>query len=251
MKKRLRLVAFTLAEVLIVLGIIGVVAEMTIPDLIQNSQKQVYVTSLKKAYTNVNQVLTLISVDKGCPDDLQCTGLFAASTTDQSLGDELVKYFKVIKNCGIETKKGCFPVSTNLNYDGSSADSLQIDSWESYKFVTADGMSFDITNDKDNCEKNWSISGTGNASQVCGTVYIDINGLKGPNYYGKDTFLFYITNGRGALLYPSGGSDENSGIYANHGWNANNANNCSPSGSKSGEFCPGRIMEKDWEIDYY
>ena len=41
--------AFTLAEVLITLGIIGVVAAMTLPSLIANHQKQVYVTGLKKA----------------------------------------------------------------------------------------------------------------------------------------------------------------------------------------------------------
>ena len=46
--------AFTLAEVLITLGIIGVVAALTLPTLIQNHQKQVYVTQLKKAYSTIN-----------------------------------------------------------------------------------------------------------------------------------------------------------------------------------------------------
>ncbi|MCK7521137.1 MAG: hypothetical protein MZV64_27335 [Ignavibacteriales bacterium] len=39
---------------------------------------------------------------------------------------------------------------------------------------------------------------------------VDINGpKKGPNYFGRDMFRFYITNGKGALLYPYGGSDAN------------------------------------------
>src|SRR5574344_1675094 len=42
--------AFTLAEILIVLGIIGIIAEMTIPTLMENVQKQEYVTALKKFY---------------------------------------------------------------------------------------------------------------------------------------------------------------------------------------------------------
>ena len=42
-------IAFTLAEVLITLGIIGVVAALTIPTLIQKYEKQVYITQLKKA----------------------------------------------------------------------------------------------------------------------------------------------------------------------------------------------------------
>lgn len=41
--------AFTLAEVLITLGVIGVVAAMTLPTLIQNYQEQEYVNKLKKA----------------------------------------------------------------------------------------------------------------------------------------------------------------------------------------------------------
>jgi len=41
---------FTLAEVLITLGIIGVVASLTIPTLMANYQKVQYVTGLKRAY---------------------------------------------------------------------------------------------------------------------------------------------------------------------------------------------------------
>ena len=47
--------AFTLAEVLITLGIIGVVAAMTMPVLIQNHQEKVTVTRLKKAYSILSQ----------------------------------------------------------------------------------------------------------------------------------------------------------------------------------------------------
>ena len=47
--------AFTLAEVLITLGIIGVVAALTLPSLIQNYQKQVWVNQLKKSYSTISQ----------------------------------------------------------------------------------------------------------------------------------------------------------------------------------------------------
>lgn len=51
--------AFTLAEVLITLGIIGVVAALTIPTLIANHKKQEVVTKLKKVYTVMNQAINL------------------------------------------------------------------------------------------------------------------------------------------------------------------------------------------------
>ena len=54
---------FTLAEVLITLGIIGVVAAMTIPTLIQKHQKQTILTQLKKAYSELGQAIQLAEVE--------------------------------------------------------------------------------------------------------------------------------------------------------------------------------------------
>ena len=56
---------FTLAEVLITLGIIGIVAAMTIPGLIAKHQKIVTATQLKKAYTTLAQALTIAQKDYG------------------------------------------------------------------------------------------------------------------------------------------------------------------------------------------
>ena len=56
---------FTLAEVLITLGIIGIVAALTMPTLIQNHRKQVIETRLKKFYSTVNQAVKLAEVDFG------------------------------------------------------------------------------------------------------------------------------------------------------------------------------------------
>ena len=58
-------VAFTLAEVLITLGIIGVVAAMTIPTLISNYKKSVVETKLKKFYSLSNQAIRLSEIDNG------------------------------------------------------------------------------------------------------------------------------------------------------------------------------------------
>lgn len=57
--------AFTLAEVLITLGIIGVVAAMTIPTLMTKYQKHVALTRLKKTYSQLNQVFKLLNEEQG------------------------------------------------------------------------------------------------------------------------------------------------------------------------------------------
>ena len=58
---------FTLAEVLITLGIIGVVAALTLPALIQNYQKKATATSVKKAYSELNQIVERAKADYGDP----------------------------------------------------------------------------------------------------------------------------------------------------------------------------------------
>ena len=57
--------AFTLSEVLITLGIIGVVATLTIPNLVTNYQKKQAVVKLKKVFTNLNNVVKLSEIDNG------------------------------------------------------------------------------------------------------------------------------------------------------------------------------------------
>ena len=61
----LRKTAFTLAEVLITLGIIGVVAALTLPALINNYEKSVVETRMQKFYTNINTALKLSIVENG------------------------------------------------------------------------------------------------------------------------------------------------------------------------------------------
>ena len=55
--------AFTLAEVLVTLGIIGVVAVLTVPNVISSYQKKVYVTQLQKGYSQLQQVFDLAMAD--------------------------------------------------------------------------------------------------------------------------------------------------------------------------------------------
>ena len=86
-------------------------------------------------------------------------------------------------------------------------------------------------------------------TQVCGSLYIDVNGpIKGPNNFGRDIFAFWITNGKGAMLYPMGGKDDN---YI--GWWKNPANGnpryCYPS-ITGGAWCSGRILEENWQMNY-
>ena len=56
---------FTLSEVLITLGIIGIIAAMTLPELVEKHQKKVVVTRLKKFYSAINQAVRLSEAENG------------------------------------------------------------------------------------------------------------------------------------------------------------------------------------------
>ena len=70
--KSLKQKAFTLAEVLITLSIIGVVAAMTVPTLMSNTSNQQHVTALKKAYSTLSNAMKMMPVNLGCGSDYEC-----------------------------------------------------------------------------------------------------------------------------------------------------------------------------------
>src|SRR5574344_1534418 len=82
MENNKRNFAFTLAEVLIVLGIIGIVAALTIPTLMMNAQKHEYVTGLKKFYSTWNNGFAQLLADEGV-QELEDTSVFQGMTVDE------------------------------------------------------------------------------------------------------------------------------------------------------------------------
>ncbi len=251
--KKPALKAFTLSEVLITLGIIGVIAAMTIPTLIANYQKTQYVTQLKKAYSQMNQVLQQMAIDNGTIGDI--SSYFGTTT---QAGEAIASHYKVIKNCGMETGQGCF-ATFNINYDGTGSSTSDVDnSTNFFKFITADGMTFTVYSYNSDCSTTRGINVTNSPlyANTCGSVYIDVNGTKKPNYLGRDVFLFFVPN-KTPILYPDGGfyraSTADAGNAETGGetyWNYNNRNYCGSNSNKNGSYCAGRIMEKGWVMDY-
>ncbi|MFA7657921.1 MAG: type II secretion system protein [Candidatus Gastranaerophilaceae bacterium] len=228
--------AFTLAEVLVTLTIIGVLAALTLPVLIANSQKAVYVAGARKAYSLWNQALIQMAADGGCIGDLSC---FFDSADLKTMGDKIVKYFNVAKNCDTTTS-GCFSDTVARNFDGSDMAG-GYDGTGYYRFITADGMSVILATPSLGC------SGSGGyLTKMCMLYfYIDVNGLKKPNAFGRDIFRFAIDNDNGPALYPLGGAK-----YVP--WKINKACDDGYNGGtdKHGYYCIGRIIDEGWQMNY-
>ncbi len=121
MKKTIRKSAFTLAEVLITLGIIGIVAAMTIPTLIQKHRRGVVETSLKKFYTTMNQAIKLSTVENGETKYWDFSDIDNADSVELFFNKYLKKYVKVLKTDKIFRKNNSAEYFAIYFSDGSGS----------------------------------------------------------------------------------------------------------------------------------
>ena len=181
--------AFTLAEVLIVLGIIGVVAEMTIPTLMNETGEKEKIVALKKAFSTISQAYTMSVNENGTPDEWGLSNMADASQPGSKvIIDKLAPYLRVQKSCGVGS--GCFAVGPYKRL--KNTDSFDPNSNTETKILLADGVSMTAWSGWTNCDGVFP--GASLAMQnVCGSVEVDINGFKKPNQDGVDYFVFWLT----------------------------------------------------------
>ena len=117
-----RLKGFTLAEVLITLAIIGVVAALTIPSVISNSQQQEFKTGLRKAVSVLNSAITMnMAIDGESPYD------------NANLFGYLQKHMSILRS------------TRDLRYDFMTKPESGGNNYNS-AFYTTDGMRFEFNN---------------------------------------------------------------------------------------------------------
>lgn len=164
---------FTLSEVLITLGVIGVVAALTIPGLIANYQKRITVNRLKQTYSILKQAERRAMEDDNGPD----TWDFSTSTSPYS--NSVINYF--------------VPYLTNVTY-------CTYDTKKHDKVTSSDGTFglWTIWVKDAICLPNGAMIYAmeyGSNGRISGVnVYVDINGDALPNIFGKDVFELYIQN---------------------------------------------------------
>ena len=178
--------AFTLAEVLITLVIIGVIAAMTVPTIVANSNEQAIKSALKKNASVLQQVLYKYYMEHG----EQLNPLTYETT--HTLKPELLKYFNVMYDCGLgndDVNTACVPNHANSSYDQKNktaymnytgTSKIAMEPFDDGQFVLMDGTLVLIENYSET--KTIFIS-------------VDVNGFgKKPNRLGKDLFMFQLMN---------------------------------------------------------
>ena len=210
---------FTLAEVLITLGIIGIVAAMTMPTLVANYKKKVTVTRLQKFYSTINQSLKLSETVNGA-----------------------YEIWESVDHLDSESMLNCWNKYSNGYFNGK-----KVEKTSDGIFVTAsDGSGFGFYNPCD-------------ASSICHHVVfcvdykscksrIDLNSGKIYAYPfdGKNTFLFVMDGEKGISPYninDTGGVSNEEGVR-------NTLLRCGSYGCANDKkaYCAALIQYDGWEI---
>ncbi len=212
-KGEVKKVAFTLAEVLITLGIIGVVAAMTLPTVIQNHKKQVVEAQLKKAYNTMSNAFRLSEVDNGPMADWP-----------QAEQLNINEFWKIYLNPYFSGARVCesMPACGYKNLDPSK---WAFASWGLFTgdsrilFQLSDGTVIFLP-------RNTSVVNEDGETvpAYVDFLLIDVNGTKLPNELGRDVFYFRRDYQNGRLYAPKG--------------------NC----ANDARLCTNLIMSNSWKI---
>jgi len=240
MKKNL---AFTLAEVLITLTIIGVIAALTIPNLMQSYRKHQVEVGVKEAYSILSNAIKMSEAENGTSSDWTWLDGY-------DFGEKyIIPYLKVEKQCGDKNHKlntGCFNDNTSngkwyfldntvTTYGGYTPDYYST-------AILSNGMHIAI----------WA---TGKPVQEHHSQYyvrflVDINGNQGSSTIGKDIFSFYFNAQSSKLSTGSTAQKGNSQeLTYNASYNTKEAllnNDCNLSGT--GYTCTRVIELNSWKI---
>ena len=174
--------AFTLAEVLITLGIVGVVAALTLPSFVANYKNRLIAKQLQKTYSTLSQAISMAQAEYG---DISQWPIQDGKweSIDTIFKNYLKPHLNIVKEC--RNSKECF---------SASGGALQF-----YTFILSDGTQvlLDIWNHQENTDDLFWSYGVMSASKHF--VYnqflaltVDVNGDKKPNKSGEDIFVFIL-----------------------------------------------------------
>lgn len=183
--------AFTLAEVLVTIGILGVVAAMTMPTLIGKQRNKALEAQFKKAHSLVAQVITQMS-----SENIDIAKIYCYNYRDRDervFIKDFAKYVKVVKS-----EYGSTADLTKLGYENSKFyqsapghELFKADSHDNGAIILSNGMMVASSG----CW--WTDGGVGL------DFVVDTNGTKGPNKFGYD--LFYFQLDKNNKLHPDAG----------------------------------------------
>lgn len=232
--------AFTLAEVFITLGIIGVVAALTIPIIIAKNQKAQTLSQLKKVYSVLDNAYNMAVVENGPIEGWGFTGISTNPGMQSVYENMFAPHLSISKYCGTtNTNNICWAYGYNI--DGTAGSVRPDNQYNGIYTVLSDGTSVVFRD-----------TTPGGLTVIRFLIYIDINGLKLPNRLGKDRFVFTVASDRTHYKLLPYGVDINFPTTEPDReacWDASADDGAMPSGSAGkGISCAYTIFKDNWQI---
>ena len=187
--------AFTLAEVLITIVIIGMVCSMTLPALINKINMKHYIAQLKEDYSILSQAHNALTAENGnfAYSIEHCAKESNQSTRNSCFRDTFATKFKSIRKCeepySTDKKTSCFPEFSKIKHLNGTPASTNYLNISSSTIVLANGSVLLFYLDSATCAFDYE--GQFNYKR-CGWITLDVNGLKKPNTFGKDIYILYV-----------------------------------------------------------
>ena len=233
--------AFTLAEVLITLAIIGIVAALTIPTLVSKYKEKVTVQKVTEVYSILGNAYSSLLYEEGTPDTW-------TDKSDLGVANMFAKKIKMTDICHTTSRK-CHIYRDDVKY--TSLTGYENDNYfEPYGAVgLVNGMTYRFRLRSNTC-RGWS-QYSWDATQIesspyyhtCGEIFVDLNGNEPPNRYGIDLFSFIYTDRK---IVPVGTPPT---PYYSLNSSCNPEQTSSSDGSRNGDFCTAWILQKK-NMDY-
>ena len=246
---------FTLAEVLITLGIVGVVAALTAPSLVMNSRNESNAARLSSTVSQLENAFHNAIIEEGV-DEFSATSIASNLTSrhatignlgkylvfanaDYNLGDTPGNFYNGATTPTSMTASG----AKNSNENTAVTGELNIESGP-YKNVinlkNGATVFFKLTGDRTTeAQRTAAIAAGRTLYSTAGWCMLDVNGKSAPNTVGRDIFLFKI--GQNGSLYPHGGSD-----YGDTLWQTG----CADNNITNSWTCTARVISEGYKINY-
>lgn len=184
--------AFTLAELLITLAIVGVIAVLTVPNIIKNAQGRAQIALLQSTYGQLQDALKQVMLEQRVTDwsDVE----FELTNENDTVEMEFMKkYLSVINDCG-SSSAGCFAET----YNEISRSRTRNDFLKGYN-------AFALL--KNGAAVGFEAPDRNAYGPISGKILIDVNGAKKPNTLGRDLFFLVVEiNGELSAYPPSSDS---------------------------------------------
>ena len=185
--------AFTLSEALIALVIIGIVAALTVPNIVFKYNDDVTVKRVTKFYATMSVAYQKIKFEEGVPEDW---GELNEDRTNNGrvFYEKFKKHLSILKDCSND-QPGCFASSSYKLFSGGFSENFT-SARARYNAILLDGsaVSFYV-----HPKSTFTYNEGKDRKGGLGLVYLDVNGAKPPNQFGKDMFQFDITED---AIYP-------------------------------------------------